>query len=126
MRRATIGCTLAVLITAGLLRTLSGPGVAPAASAPAACGPSCLAAYRVIARALPQDRTEQLARAITATPGFDYGRLARLLRIPTTAQLRARWRRRCDALFPGDRTSADRCFALILPSTYRYLDEVPA
>jgi hypothetical protein len=126
MRRATVGCTLALFITGGLLRALSGAGTAPAASAPSTCGPSCLAAYRVIARALPEDRTDQLARAIAATSGFDYARLARVLRIPTTAQLRAQWRSRCDALFPGDRASAARCFALILPSTYRYLDEIPA
>lgn len=126
MRRATIGCAFAALITAGLGAAFSRPGAAPAASEPPTCGPSCVAAYRVIARALPRDRTGGVARAITATPGFDYGRLARVLRIPTTTQLRAQWRRRCDALFPDDRASANRCFALILPSTYRYLDEIAA
>lgn len=126
VRRTTIACIVAILLTLGIARALSTPGAAPAASAPSTCGTSCTAAYRVIARALPQDPTARLARAIAATPGFDYGRLARTLRIPTTAQLHAQWRRRCDALHPDDRAAANRCYALILPSTYRYLDEIAA
>jgi hypothetical protein len=124
MRKATIGCLLALVIALGLLRVLPGAGTAPAATS--SCGTSCRAAYRVIARALPQDHTAQLARAIAATPGFDYRRLARVLRIPTAVQLRAQWRRRCDGLYPDDRAAANRCFALILPSTYRYLVAIPA
>lgn len=124
MLRTTIACTVAVVIAVGIVHVLSGSTAAPAAAP--SCGPSCRAAYLVIARALPQDRAPQLARAIAATPGFDYGRLTRVLRIPTAAHLRAQWRRRCDALYPGDRAAASRCFALILPSTYRYLVAIPA
>ena len=124
MRRTTIACTVAVIVAVGLVHALSGAGPPPATAS--GCGPSCRAAYRVIARALAEDGTVSLARAIAAAPGFDYGRLARVLRIPTAAQLRAQWRRRCDVLYPGDRDAADRCFALILPSTYRYLVAIPA
>jgi hypothetical protein len=126
MRRTTIGCILAVLLAVGSVRAFSGAAAEPVASAPSGCGPSCRAAYLVIARALPEDHSRRLAHAIVGTSSFDYGRLARALRIPTAARLHAQWRRRCAALYPGDPAGAGRCYALILPSTYRYLGAIPA
>ena len=125
MSRATIGCVLALLVGVGLGLALR-PGSVPAASPRSTCGTSCAAAYSAIARALPADGATGLAHALLATPGFDYGRLTRALHIPTAAQLRADWRRRCDARYPDDRASANACYRLILRSTYRYLDEPPA
>ena len=125
MGRATTACSLALLAGFGsgiALRPASAPAVARAST----CSARCAAAYSAIARALPADRTAGLADAVLATPGFDYGRLSRALGVPTNAQLRAKWRRRCDALFPDDRPGANDCYRLILPSTYRYLDAIPA
>lgn len=124
MRRLTISCIVALLVGAGVARTLGQAGTP--APEPRSCGAPCAAAYRAIARALPRDRADTLARSILATPGFDYRRLALALGIPTTAQLRADWRRRCNAQFPDDRARAAACYALILTSTYRRLGTIPA
>ena len=125
MRQVAISCTLALLLGAGVARAV-GPGGSRAAAQRSTCGTSCVAAYRAIARALPRDGTESLAHAIATTPGFDYARLSRALRIPTAAQLRADWRRRCSAWFPDDPSGAGACYRLILPSTYRRLEAIPA
>jgi hypothetical protein len=125
MSKTVISCVLALSVGLGT-GFVSRPGATPAGLPASTCGVSCAAAYSAIARALPADRAAELTRAVLATPGFDYGRLARTLGIPTKAQLRAQWRRRCDARFPDDRRRANACFRLILPSTYRYLDEPPA
>jgi hypothetical protein len=125
MRRVTISCIVALLVGAGVARTLGQAGT-PTASAPRSCGTPCAAAYRAIARALPRDRADTLAQSILATPGFDYRRLAQALGIPTAAQLRADWRRRCNARYPDDRARAGACYALILASTYRRLGTIPA
>jgi hypothetical protein len=125
MSKTAISCVLALFVGLGTgfaFRPVGAPAGAPTST----CGASCAAAYSAIARALPADRADGLARAVLATPGFDYGRLAHTLGIPTNAQLRAQWRRRCDARFPDDRRSANACFRLILPSTYRHLDEPAA
>jgi hypothetical protein len=82
------------------------------AALPARCGPTC-AAYRVIAEALPADRSGTLARAIVATPGFDYARLARSLRIPTTTDIRRGWPAFCRSRFPRGRDAAERCDGLL-------------
>lgn len=58
------------------------------------CGGSCVAAYRLVAEALPGDRSNSLARAILATPRFDYERLGRALEVPTALKIEAQWRRR--------------------------------
>jgi hypothetical protein len=127
MSRTTITCVIALLVGVGLGLGLGfGPAGAPAASPRSACGTPCAAAYSAIARALPADGTEGLAHAVLATPGFDYDRLSRALEIPTNTQLRSQWRHECDARFPDDRRAANACFRLILPSTYRYLDEPAA
>jgi hypothetical protein len=124
--RVTTACILALLVGFGS-GFAAGHGSAPSAAARTSmCGTRCAAAYTAIARALPADRAAGLAHAVLTTPGFDYGRLARALGVPTNAQLRAQWRRRCDARFPEDSASANACFRLILPSTYRYLDELSA
>jgi hypothetical protein len=125
MSKTAISCALALLVGLGT-GFVARPGATPAGVPVSTCGTPCTAAYSAIARALPADGTAGLARAVLATPGFDYGRLARTLGIPTNAQLRAQWRRRCDARFPDDRRSANACFRLILPSTYHHLDEPPA
>ena len=127
MSRTPISCVLALLVGVGLGLGLGfRPGSAPAASPRSACGTPCAAAYTAIARALPADGSEGLADAVLATPGFDYDRLSRALGIPTNARLRAQWRHQCDARFPDDPRNASVCFRMILPSTYRYLDEPPA
>jgi hypothetical protein len=127
MSRTTISCVIALLVGVGLGLGLGfRPAGAPAASPRSTCGMPCAAAYSAIARALPAAGAEGLAHAVLVTPGFDYDRLSRALGIPTNAQLRARWRHECDARFPDDRRSANVCFRLILPSTYRYLDEPAA
>jgi hypothetical protein len=123
MRSVAFICSLVLLVVA--LAVGYGRRSAAAAPATSTCGPPCVAAYRAIARALPEDRSGNLAHAILAVPGFDYRRLARALRIPTPAQLRVQWRRRCDALYPTDPRRASRCYRLILSSTYRDLDAPP-
>jgi len=78
------------------------------------CGTGCQAAYRIVASALPADRTNVLARAILATPNFDYARLARALRIPTIPQIKAQWREWCNRTFPSSEALQRLCFRLIL------------
>lgn len=78
------------------------------------CGESCQAAYRIVASALPGDRTNVLARAIVATPNFDYARLTRALRIPTVPEIKAQWRAWCNSTFPGSAELQRFCFQLIL------------
>ena len=51
--------------------------------------PACRAAYAVIARALPRDKSNRLAKIILRTPGFDYDALNRALGIATPAQIAA-------------------------------------
>jgi hypothetical protein len=122
MRQLTIAATVALAVvaaaTAANRLTAAGPHAtadAPASSvARTACGPSCRSAYAAIARALPHDRANMLAHAILGTPGFDYLQLARALRIPTVAEIRAQWRRRCQARFPRDPGKARACYRLIL------------
>jgi hypothetical protein len=124
MSRSAIAWILGLFLGVGVglaLRASAAPAAAPGPT----CGAPCAAAYSAIARALPADGGHRLADALLATPGFDYGRLARALGIPTNAQLRVQWRRRCGTLFSDDRRSANACYRLILPSTYRYLDEPP-
>jgi hypothetical protein len=122
MRQLTIAATIALAAvaaaTAATRLTAAGPHAtadAPASSvARTACDPSCRTAYAAIARALPRDRGNVLAAAILATPGFDFLQLARALRIPTVAEIRAQWRRRCQARFPHDPRLARACYRLIL------------
>ncbi len=59
---------------------------------PPACAVACRAAYEAIARALPHDAGNVLARAIVRTPDFSYVDLARAMHVPTAAQIVARWR----------------------------------
>ena len=56
------------------------------------CSSGCRAAYAAIARALPHDRTNELARAIVHTQGFDFVALSRALDVPTSAQIMSRFR----------------------------------
>jgi hypothetical protein len=101
-----------ILIAAAALAMTAAPG--GNAAAPARCGPTCVAAYAVIAKALPHDREHLLARTILATPGFDYGELTSALHIPTTTQVRAGWPRFCHSLIPHDGAARARCDELLL------------
>ncbi|HEX6761957.1 MAG TPA: hypothetical protein VF094_04065 [Gaiellaceae bacterium] len=67
---------------------------AGAARAPAgpSCGVHCRAAYQAIARALPDDSSNTLVRAIVRTPGFGYPELSRALGVPTAGEILAEWR----------------------------------
>lgn len=128
MRRLLLASTLAAVLAgagwaAGRTSVAAAkPERAASATAASACGTPCQAAYEAIAKALPDDRGNSLARAILRTPGFDYPALSRALHIPTLAQIDAQWRRRCNTIFPDDRRLADACYRMILPSTYRHLD----
>ena len=94
-------------VPAGATRPATSPG----------CGATCLSAYAAIARALPRDHENVLARAILSTPGFDYGQLGRALHVPTTREIRASWRRRCNAHFAGHARAARACYRQILGPT---------
>jgi hypothetical protein len=119
LRRPVGAALAAVLVTGGwalgqthvgaLLRR---PPVAPA-PVPPTCSRSCRAAYEAIAKALPRERGELLDRAILATPGFDYLQLDHWLRIPTSAQIHAQWRRSCRERFPSGSQAAAACIRSI-------------
>jgi hypothetical protein len=85
----------------------------PPALAPPTCGRTCEAAYDAIASALPRERDDRLARAILATPGFDYLQLDHSLGVPTSAQIHARWRRSCLERFPARTRAAVACIRSI-------------
>jgi len=88
--------------------------VTPAhAASPRSCYRTCTAAYRAIAEVLPHDHDNRLARAIVHTPGFDYAKLSRLLRIPTVSHVRAQWRRNCLKRFPTYSQEAAACIRMI-------------
>jgi hypothetical protein len=89
------------------------PAQGPAAISSRACGPTCRAAYQAIAEALPHDRDNYLARAILATPGFDYLQLTRALHVPTIARIRAQWRRYCQSRYAGDPRTSAICVRMI-------------
>jgi hypothetical protein len=105
------------LIAALVLAATGAP--AGNAAAPTRCGPKCAAAYAVIAEALPQDRANALARAILATPGFDYSELTSALHIPTTTQVKARWPHFCQTLYPQNELAAETCKRLLLAPSRR-------
>jgi hypothetical protein len=86
---AATGAWAAGRSSAGTART----GIHPQHTATRSCGPTCLRAYDAIAKALPGDRGNVLARAILSTPGFDYPQLSRALHVPTQAEILALWRR---------------------------------
>ncbi len=101
-----------VLIAALVLGAAGATGAN--AAAPTRCSSSCVVAYAVIAEALPRDRTNMLARAIVATPGFNYMELSSALHIPTTRQVKARWPRFCRTLYPRNELAAEACDELLL------------
>jgi hypothetical protein len=107
VRRKTIAILAAAL-------TAMVASAAPSATRPQQCALACRAAYTAIARALPQDRENTLARAILSTPHFDYLQLAKAMHVPTPAQVRRWWRRYCNAHFPASDRAALACFQLIL------------
>ncbi|HXH97752.1 MAG TPA: hypothetical protein VNH40_11130 [Gaiellaceae bacterium] len=108
MRRTILAAALAAALTATVA------SAAPSTARRQQCTLPCRAAYAAIARALPQDRENTLARAILGTPHFDYPQLAKAMRIPTPAQIRRWWRRYCNAQFAADSRAAFACFQLIL------------
>jgi hypothetical protein len=108
MRRTTIAAILAAALTATVA------SAAPSTTPRQQCNLACRAAYTAIARALPHDRENTLARAILSTPQFDYLQLAKAMHVPTPAQVRRWWRRYCNAHFPADDRAALACFQLIL------------
>jgi hypothetical protein len=107
MRSLAAAAAAAALVVAPL-----GAGAARSRVVGDRCGTSCYAAYAAIARALPGDRSNVLARAVLGTRGFDYAQLARALQVPSPAEIRRRWRRSCEARF-SDRAEVARCDALI-------------
>lgn len=88
---AVTAAAAAALAAPALVRS-DATGAVGAAPRQAACGLPCRAAYRAIARALPHDSTNAVARAIVRTPGFDYAELSRALGVPTAAEIVSRWR----------------------------------
>jgi uncharacterized membrane protein len=121
IRAALIASLLTAAVAAGFA---FGRSSAPSRARPVpVCGTACSSAYRAIAATLPHDSSNTLARNILAADGFDYARLSRALHVPSGAQLRRQWRRRCRATFPADPERVSACYRLILSSTYRYLDE---
>lgn len=80
-----------------------------ASGPPRPCGQPCAAAYHAIAEALPNDRDNELARAMLHTPHFDYQELSRALHVPTIAEIRSQWRRYCHARFPDQPRVEEAC-----------------
>lgn len=80
------------------------------------CGAACVAAYAVIARALPHDGDNDLAHAILATPGFSYARLDEALGVPSIHELEQQWRQFCRLAFTSDRRAVGACYRAISAS----------
>jgi hypothetical protein len=78
------------------------------------CGTACHAAYQVIGKALQHDNANVVSQAILNTPTFDYNQLARTLKIPTVADIKAQWRHHCNTAFPHNPSAAGSCYRLIL------------
>jgi hypothetical protein len=108
VHRTTIAAILAAALTAAVA------SAAPSVPRRQQCASECRAAYTAIARALPQDRENTLARAILSTPHFDYLQLAKAMHVPTPAQVRRWWRHYCNSRFAADGRAALACFQLIL------------
>jgi hypothetical protein len=122
MRRLLITTALAATLALGgwvlgrssIAATLSGPRAPANASPSQPCTRVCRSAYEVIAKALPHDHGNVLARAILSTSGLSYAQLTRALHIPTTTEIRAQWRHYCDTQFPNQPRAARACFELII------------
>jgi hypothetical protein len=104
--------TLAAILAAALTATVA--SAAPSTTRQEQCNLPCRAAYAAMARALPQDRENTLARSILSTPHFDYLQLAKALHVPTPAQVRGWWRRYCNARFPTNGQASSACSELLL------------
>jgi hypothetical protein len=104
--------TLAAILAAALTATVA--SAAPSTTRRQQCNLPCRAAYAAIARALPHDRGNTLARSILSTPHFDYLQLANAMHVPTPAQIRRWWRRYCNARFPANDQASFACSELLL------------
>jgi hypothetical protein len=111
MSRKTLLLSLALVLGASAFAFEDQVGRAHAAptSAVPSCSQACRAGYQAIARALPRDRANVVARAIVRTSGFSYPELSRALGVPTGAQIRARWRASCEARFPKNPATVATC-----------------
>jgi hypothetical protein len=85
--------TVAALAAPAMLRNEAAGAARAHPGAPGdRCSVHCRAAYQAIARALPEDSSNTLARAIVRTPGFGYAELSRALGVPTAGKILAEWR----------------------------------
>jgi len=85
------GLAASACLAAGTTAATSTSTPAPAESSQP-CTRICRSAYEAIAKALPRDRDNVLARAILGTRGCDYAELARALHVPTASEIEAQWR----------------------------------
>lgn len=98
---------------AAACRVLEHPAAPHSPHLTSGCRTACVAAYAVIARALPHDGSNFLARTILATPGFSYARLNNALGVPSPHDVEKQWRRFCRLAFTADKRAVRACYRAI-------------